>query len=84
MEQATATTDSDKLLLTKKWAAWMEKKSEKASSSHGSDGKRVARLLRRRRRRSTPTPAGAKGRRAIGVKECPNRKQEKKVEAHLA
>ena len=40
MEQATATTDSGKLLLTEEWAARMkEKKSGKASSSCGGDGK---------------------------------------------
>jgi hypothetical protein len=40
MEQATATTDSGKLLLTKKWAAQMkEKKSREASSSRGGNGK---------------------------------------------
>ena len=40
MEQATPTTNSGKLLLTEEeWAARM-KKSGKASSSHGGDGKR--------------------------------------------
>ena len=40
MEQATATTDSGKLLLTKEeWAARM-KKSGEASSRRGGDGKR--------------------------------------------
>ena len=40
MEQATATTDSGKLLLTEEWAARMkEKKSGEASSSRGGDGK---------------------------------------------
>jgi hypothetical protein len=42
MEQATAMTDSGKLLLTEEeWAARMkEKKSREASSSRGGDGKR--------------------------------------------
>ena len=42
MEQATATTDNGKLLLTEEeWAVRMkEKKSREASSSHGGDGKR--------------------------------------------
>ena len=42
MEQATATTDSGKLLLTEQeWAARiMEKKSGEASSRRGGDGKR--------------------------------------------
>ena len=41
LEQATATTDSGKLLLTEEWAARMKvKKSREASSSRGGDGKR--------------------------------------------
>ena len=40
MEQATATTDSGKLLLTEEWATRMkERKSGEASSSRGGDGK---------------------------------------------
>ena len=39
MEQATATTDYGKLLLTEEWAAQMKKKkSEEASSSSSGDG----------------------------------------------
>ena len=68
MEQATATTDSGKLLLTEEeWTARMkEKKSGEASSSRGGDGKRRGKASSKKKKRSTPTPVDAAGRRAIG------------------
>ena len=56
MEQAIATTDSDKLLLTEEeWAAWMkEKKSEEASSSHGGDGKRHGKTSSKQKKKVDP------------------------------
>ena len=40
MEQATATTNNGKLLLTEEWVARINEKSGEASSSRGGDGKR--------------------------------------------
>ncbi|XP_066324493.1 uncharacterized protein [Miscanthus floridulus] len=70
LEQATAMTDSGKLLLIEdEWTA-RRKKSREASSSHGGDGKRHDKASSEKKKKK--------------VKECPNHKQEKKTEAHLA
>ena len=88
MEQATATTDSGKLLLTEEeWAARMkEKKSEEASSSHGGDGKRRGKASseKKKKKKVDPNVCRRCGKTGHSAKECPNRKQEKKAEAHLA
>ena len=60
LEQATATKDSDKLLLIEEWAA-RRNSGKVASSSHGGDGKRRGKASSKRRSRSTPTPVGAAG-----------------------
>ena len=54
MEQATATTDSGKLLLTEEeWVARM-KKSGKASSSHGGDGKHRGKASSEKKKKVDP------------------------------
>ena len=84
MELATATTDSGKLLLTEEeWAARMKaKKSGKASSSHDGDGKRRGKASSKQKVDSNACRHC--GKTGHWAKECPNRKQEKKTEAHLA
>ena len=65
IEQATATTDSGKLLLTEEeWAA-RRKKSGEASSSRGGDGKRHGKAYSEKKKKVDPTPTGAARRRAI-------------------
>jgi hypothetical protein len=87
MEQATTTTDSGKLLLTEEeWAARMkEKKFGEASSSRGGDGKhrRNASLKKKKKKKVDPNACQRCGKTNHWEKECPNRKQEKKAEAHL-
>jgi hypothetical protein len=85
MEQATATTDSGKLLLTKEeWAARMkEKKSGEASSSHGGDGKRRSKASLEKKKIDPNTYRRCR-KTCHWAKECPSRKQEKKAEVHLA
>jgi len=67
MEQATATTDSGKLLLTEEeWVARMkEKKSGEASSNRGGDDKCHGKASSEKKKKVDPTPAGAAGRQAI-------------------
>ena len=61
LEQATATKDSGKLLLTEEeWAARRNSR-KTASSSRGGDGKRRGKTFSEKNR-STPTPVGAVGR----------------------
>ena len=87
MEQATATTDSGKLLLTEEeWAARLkEKKSGDASSSRGGDGKRRGKASsEKKKKKIDPNACRRCGKTGHWAKECPNRKQEKKAEAHLA
>ena len=85
MEQATATTDSGKLLLTEEWAARMkEKKSGEAASSHSGDGKRYGKAsLQKKMKKVDPNACRRCGKTGHWAKECPNCKQEKKAEAHL-
>jgi hypothetical protein len=87
MEQATATTDSCKLLLTEEeWAARMkEKKSREASSSRGGDGKRHDKASsEKKKKKIDPNACQRCGKTGHWAKECLNRKQEKKAETHLA
>ena len=85
MEQATATTDSGKLLLTKEgWAVRMKKCGE-ASSSRGGGGKRHDKASsEKKKKKIDPNACRRCGKTVHWAKECPNRKQEKKAEAHLA
>ena len=53
IEQATATMDSGKLLLTEEWAARM-KKSGKVFSSHGGDGKRHDKASSKKKKKVDP------------------------------
>ena len=57
-------------------------KSEKASSSHGGDGKRHSKASSEKK--VDPNACRRCGKTGHWTKECPNRKQEKKAEAHLA
>ena len=88
MEQATTTTDSSKLLLTEEeWAARMKEKSGEASSSRGGDGKRRGKASlekKKKKKKVDPNAYRRYGKTGHWAKECPNRKQEKKAEAHLA
>ena len=72
MEQATATTDSGKLLLTE-WAARMkEKKSGEASSSRGGDGKRRGKASSEKKKTADPNACRRYGKTGHWAKECPN------------
>ena len=83
LEQATATKDSGKLLLTEEeWAA--RRNSEVASSSHGGDGKRRGKASSLKKKQVDPNACRRCGKLGYWARECPNRKQEKKAEAHLA
>ena len=77
MEQATATMDSGKLLLTEEeWAARMkEKKSGEASSSRGGDGKRRGKASSEKKKKKVD-PNACRRCRKTGhwARECPNRK----------
>ncbi|XP_066361107.1 uncharacterized protein [Miscanthus floridulus] len=87
MEQATATTDSGKLLLIEdEWVARMkEKKFGEASSSYGGDGKHHGKASSEKKKKKVdPNAYWCCGKMGHWAKECPNRKQEKKAEAHLA
>ena len=86
MEQATTTMDSGKLLLTEEeWAAWMkDKKFREASSSYGGNGKRRGKPSSDKKKKVDPNVCRRCGKTGHWAKECPNHKQEKKAEAHLA
>ena len=74
MEQATATTDSGKLLLTKEeWAARM-KKSGKVFSSHGGDGKRHDKASSKKKKKVDSNACRRCGKMGHWAKDCPNRK----------
>ena len=64
LEQATATMDSGKLLLTEEWAA--RRNSGVASSSRGGDGKRRGKASSEKKKKVDPNACDASGRRAIG------------------
>ena len=83
MEQATTTKDSGRLLLTEEeWAT--QRNSEVASSSHDGDCKRRGKASLEKKKKVDPNACRRCGKTDHWAKECPNRKQEKKVEAHLA
>ena len=83
LEQATATKDSGKLLLTEEeWAA--RRNSGVASSSRGGDGKRRGKASSVKKKQIDPNACRRYWKTGHWAWECPNRKQEKKAEAHLA
>ena len=83
LEQATTTKDSGKLLLTKEeWAA-RRNSGKAASSSGGSDGKRRGKASSKKKQ-VDPNACRRCGKMGHWAWECPNRKQEKKAQAHLA
>ena len=86
MEQATAMTDNGKLLLTEgEWIARMkEKKSGEASSNRGGDGKRHGKAFSEKKKKVDSNACRRNRKMGHWANECPNRKQEKKIEAHLA
>ena len=86
MEQTTATMDNGKLLLTEEeWAVRMkEKKSGEASSNRGGDGKHCSKASSEKKKKVDPNVCQRCGKTSHWAKECLNRKQEKKAEAHLA
>ena len=82
LEQATATKDNGKLLLIEEeWAA--RRNSGVASSSRGGDGKRRGKASSEKKQ-VDPNVCRRCWKMGHWARECPNRKQEKKTEAHLA
>ena len=79
-------TDSGELLLTEEECAarMKEKKSREASSSRGGNGKRHGKASSEKKKEVDPNACRRCGKTGHWAKECPNYKQEKKVEAHLA
>ena len=62
-----------------------EKKSGEASFNRGGDGKRHGKASSEKKKKKVdPNACRHCGKTGHWVKECPNRKQEKKAEAHLA
>ncbi|XP_066361512.1 uncharacterized protein [Miscanthus floridulus] len=83
LEQAIATTDSGKLLLTEEeWAA-RRNFGKAASSSCGGKGKHRDRASSEKKQ-VDPNACRRCGKMGHWAQECPNRKREKKAEAHLA
>ena len=84
LEQATATKDNGKLLLTEEeWAA--RRNFEKAASSiRGGDGKRHGKASSNKKKQVDPNACRCCGKTGHWARECPNCKQEKKAKAHLA
>ena len=82
LEQAIATKDSNKLLLIEEWAA--RRNSGVASSSHGDDGKRRGKASSEKKKQVDPNACRCCGKMGHWARECPNRKHEKKAQAHLA
>ena len=73
LEQATATKDIGKLLLTKEeWAARMN--SGVASSSRGGDGKRRGKASSEKKKQVDPNAYRRYGKTGHWAWECPNRK----------
>ena len=61
------------------------KKSGEASSSHGGDGKHCSKAsLEKKKKKVDPNVCQLCRKTVHWAKECPNRKQEEKAEAHLA
>ena len=71
LEQAIATTDSGKLLLTEEeWAARMKgRKSEEAPSSHGGDGKRRGKASSEKKKKVDPNACRRYGKTGHWAKE---------------
>ncbi|XP_066375297.1 uncharacterized protein [Miscanthus floridulus] len=83
LEQATTTKDSGKLLLKEEeWAA--RRNSRKATSNRGGDGKRRGRASSEKKKQVDPNAYRYCGKMGHWTWECPNHKQDKKAEAHLA
>ena len=81
--QATATKDSGKLLLTEEeWAA-RRNSGKAASSSRGGNGKHRGRASSVKKQINS-NACRCCGKMGHWARECPNRKKEKKTQAHLA
>ena len=73
--------------MEEEWAARMkEKKSGEGSSKGGSDGKRRGKAPTEKKKKKKVDPNACRrcGKTGHWAKECPNCKQEKKTEAHVA
>ena len=82
LELATAMKDSGKLLLIEEeWAT--RRNSGVASSSRCGDGKRRGKASSKRKKQVNPNACRHYRKIGYWARECPNRKQEKKAEAHL-
>ncbi|XP_066320369.1 uncharacterized protein [Miscanthus floridulus] len=84
LEQATATKDSGKLLLIEEeWAA-RRNSGKVASSSRGGDDKCRGKAFLEKKKQVDLNACRRCGKIGHWTRECLNRKQEKKAEAHLA
>ena len=84
LEQATATKDSGKLLLIEEeWAA-RRNFGKVASSSCGGDGKRRGKPSSKKKKQVDSNAYRRCGKMSHWARKCPNCKQKKKAEAHLA
>ena len=84
MQQATTTIDSGKLLLTEEEWASRRNSGKVASFSRGGDGKRRGKASSSKKKQVNPNACWRGGKTGHWAQECPNRKQKKKAEAHLA
>ena len=84
LEQATAMKDNRKLLLTEE--EWVARRNfgKAASSSRGGDGKRRGRASSEKKKQVDLNACRRCWKMGHWARECPNHKQEKKAEAHLA
>ena len=74
LEQATATKDSGKLLLTEEeWTA-RSNSGKVASSSRGGDGKRRGKASSEKKKQVDPNACRRYGKMGHWARECPNRK----------
>ena len=84
LEQATTMKDSGKLLLTEEeWAA-RRNSGKAASSSRSGDDKRGGRASSEKKKQADLNAYRRCRKMGHWARECPNRKQDKNVEAHLA